>query len=260
MCNKTLIALLAFILCCCTLTIQPSHAYPTIVEDRVADANHNVHPCRLLYMRLNIPAVALLFMAKGPLPLEPIWKSWLQQVQGYMPRRRASCPRGQRACRMRHQLQIAMERCLDAAGTAPSFQLEHQPLFTVYAHVPPSAGAVPRSSLLYGRTTRKRLETVRFEHSMMRATKFMLEEALLDSRNQRFVVLSDSHIPLYPAALVYRQLLAEPLARVQACEHRPVCAVGMLRSIVWHILCVCIILTFLYTHRVPSSTSSAIGI
>lgn len=207
-------------------------AYPTIVEDRVADANHNLHPCRLLYMRMNIPAVALLFMAKGPLPLEPLWKAWLQSVQGHVPRRRAVCPRGQHACRLRRHLQQAMHRCLDtmpgsgSSNAAPSFQLEHQPLFTLYAHVVPSAGAVPPSSLLYGRTTRKRLETVRFEHSMVRATKYMLEEALLDSRNQRFVVLSDSHIPLYPAALLYRQVLSEPLARVQACEHRPVCDDG----------------------------------
>lgn len=44
-------------------------------------------------------------------------------------------------------------------------------------------------------------------------------QALEDPLNERFVLLSDSDLPLYPASLVWRQLMAEGASRSGACDH-----------------------------------------
>ena len=51
----------------------------------------------------------------------------------------------------------------------------------------------------------------------MQAEVNLIEAALRDARNERFVLLSESCIPLYPALLVWAELLAEPRSRINAC-------------------------------------------
>ena len=45
----------------------------------------------------------------------------------------------------------------------------------------------------------------------------MLVAALGEHDNQRFVLLSESCVPLYPAATVWAQLLSEQRSRIDAC-------------------------------------------
>lgn len=47
----------------------------------------------------------------------------------------------------------------------------------------------------------------------------LLEKALEDPRNQKFVLLSESDIPLYSPLVVYHQLISEPLSRINACNN-----------------------------------------
>lgn len=55
------------------------------------------------------------------------------------------------------------------------------------------------------------------------AERVLVLAALRDPRNQRFVLMSDSDIPLYPAPMVWAQLMAEDGSRVGACTQRMVC-------------------------------------
>ena len=50
------------------------------------------------------------------------------------------------------------------------------------------------------------------------ATRAQMLHALEDPLNQRFVTLSDTDVPLYPARMTYLQLMAETKARLSACK------------------------------------------
>ena len=91
-----------------------------------------------------------------------------------------------------------------------------QALFTVYVHTPPNA-TLPASSPFAGREIADRVATAWGSHSIVEATRRLLAAALADPRNQRFVLLSETCAPLYPAAATYAQLMAEPKSRVNAC-------------------------------------------
>lgn len=51
----------------------------------------------------------------------------------------------------------------------------------------------------------------------VQVTRRMIQEALKDPLNQRFVQLSESCIPLYPPAMVHQQLTLDPVSRIGAC-------------------------------------------
>lgn len=51
----------------------------------------------------------------------------------------------------------------------------------------------------------------------MQVTRRMLSTALADADNQRFILLSDSCIPLYSPVVVYQQLMHEWRSRISAC-------------------------------------------
>lgn len=53
--------------------------------------------------------------------------------------------------------------------------------------------------------------------SLTWALQRLLAAALREPRNQRFVLLSESGVPLYPALVVYQALMGEPRSRVAAC-------------------------------------------
>jgi Core-2/I-Branching enzyme len=54
-------------------------------------------------------------------------------------------------------------------------------------------------------------------HELALAARTLLEAAFADPLNQRFIMLSESCIPLYPAATVYAQLMAEDKSRINSC-------------------------------------------
>lgn len=53
----------------------------------------------------------------------------------------------------------------------------------------------------------------------MQAERNLMGAALKDELNERFVLLSESCIPLYPATLIWAQLLSEPRSRIHACSN-----------------------------------------
>ena len=52
------------------------------------------------------------------------------------------------------------------------------------------------------------------------AFKLLLKEALTEPSNQRFVLMDESTVPLYPAAAIYLQLMSETKSRVASCVVR----------------------------------------
>ena len=55
------------------------------------------------------------------------------------------------------------------------------------------------------------------EFSMVLAMRLLLRTALLNPMNQRFMYACEKTLPLYPASLVYQQLMGEGKSRVNAC-------------------------------------------
>lgn len=56
---------------------------------------------------------------------------------------------------------------------------------------------------------------------MVDAARALLKEALRDPLNQRFILVSESGLPLYPPDVVYTQLMYSRLSRINACNTRP---------------------------------------
>ena len=52
---------------------------------------------------------------------------------------------------------------------------------------------------------------------MVQAMRRMVHAALKDKANQRFILLSESCIPLYSPLVVYQQLMHEKRSRISAC-------------------------------------------
>lgn len=84
-----------------------------------------------------------------------------------------------------------------------------QRLFSAYVHVDPTRAALRSNSLFYGRDITPRIAGKRYAHSLTLAALYLFEAALYDTavRNARFVLVSDSDVPLYHAGVVYWQLL-----------------------------------------------------
>ena len=53
----------------------------------------------------------------------------------------------------------------------------------------------------------------------MQAEILLLRAALEDPANARFVLLSETCVPLYPAPVVWAQLQGQNRSRVNACAH-----------------------------------------
>ncbi|XP_027357378.1 glycosyltransferase BC10-like [Abrus precatorius] len=80
-------------------------------------------------------------------------------------------------------------------------------LYSVYVHSDPSFnGTLPQNSVFHGR--RIPSKEVRWgENSMIEAERRLLANALLDFSNQRFVLLSESCIPLFNFSTIYTYLM-----------------------------------------------------
>ena len=57
--------------------------------------------------------------------------------------------------------------------------------------------------------------------TLAEASRVLIREALKNPLNQRFIMLSESCVPLYPPAVVYQQLMWEKKSRINACDSDP---------------------------------------
>lgn len=56
------------------------------------------------------------------------------------------------------------------------------------------------------------------QHSAVEALRLLLSAALQDPGNQRFQVLGDGSLPLYPPPAVYLRLMRQTRSHVNACQ------------------------------------------
>nr|GEV32985.1 putative glycosyl transferase, family 14 [Tanacetum cinerariifolium] len=93
-------------------------------------------------------------------------------------------------------------------------------LFTIYVHTHPSYNeTIPRQSVFHD--TRITSQPVSWgDMSMVDAERRLLANALLDPLNQRFVLLSDSCIPLFNFTVTYNYLISSNLSYVSSYDEK----------------------------------------
>ncbi|KAF5778723.1 putative glycosyl transferase, family 14 [Helianthus annuus] len=94
----------------------------------------------------------------------------------------------------------------------------HEGLYSIYVHPHPSYNdTIPQDSVFYG--TRITSQPVYWgDISMIDAERRLLANALLDPSNQRFVLLSDSCIPLFNFTMTYRYLVNSNISHVASID------------------------------------------
>ncbi|EOY28772.1 hypothetical protein QUC31_013223 [Theobroma cacao] len=83
--------------------------------------------------------------------------------------------------------------------------------FSIYIHSAPGFvfdESTTRSLFFYDRQLTNSIQVIWGESSMIEAERLLLESALEDPANQRFVLLSDSCVPLYNFSYIYRYLMS----------------------------------------------------
>lgn len=91
--------------------------------------------------------------------------------------------------------------------------------FSIYVHSEPGFEfdeSTTRSRFFYGRQLKSSIQVIWGESSMIEAERLLLDAALEDPANQRFVLLSDSCVPLYNFSYIYSYLMASPRSFVDS--------------------------------------------
>ena len=76
----------------------------------------------------------------------------------------------------------------------------------------------PEKSIFYGRDIKARVHVDWGTFSLVAALKELITAALKDPLNQKFMLLSESGIPLYPGETLWVELMVEEKSRINACE------------------------------------------
>ncbi|KAK3161650.1 hypothetical protein QOZ80_1BG0079760 [Eleusine coracana subsp. coracana] len=91
--------------------------------------------------------------------------------------------------------------------------------FSVYVHSAPGFqldSATTGSPYFYGRQLARSVKVAWGEATMVEAERMLFAAALQDPANQRFVLLSDSCVPLYNFSYIYTYLMASPKSFVDS--------------------------------------------
>ena len=165
---------------------------------------------------LGMPKVALLFLARDSLPHEELWKAWLGSAAGLV---NTKCIKGLPCQNFgSHYWQHLQDVCGDSHRNTSHSALDRQHMFSLYVHNWPNSTAFDPDSVFYNQEVPNRVETEWGGHSLAEASKRLLRAALQDPLNQRFVLISEDSIPLYPPATIYQQLMLEDKSRINACK------------------------------------------
>ncbi|KAK6149702.1 hypothetical protein DH2020_017227 [Rehmannia glutinosa] len=93
--------------------------------------------------------------------------------------------------------------------------------FSIYIHSEPGFvfdESTTRSAFFFNRQLNNSIKVAWGEASMIEAERLLFEEALQDPANQRFVLLSDSCVPLYNFSYIYKYLTDSPRSFVDRCS------------------------------------------
>lgn len=160
---------------------------------------------------LSSPKVALLFLLKGRMFHGEMWESWLERAAGALPAER-----------------LSLKLC-DGSGeedTVSPLQISdacrsQQHLFSLYVHLSQELDAEVLLAPQWNEYTKNvtRVITLWGHHSLVEATRYLLAKAFEDPANERFVLLSETHIPVWDPLSVYRVLTNERRSSINAYPH-----------------------------------------
>ncbi|KAL4439980.1 hypothetical protein ABPG75_002981 [Micractinium tetrahymenae] len=202
-------------------TVRPT---PVVTPEAAAARDSGAACGEALYVK----KVALMFLTTRRLAHEKLWRLWMWDAAGMLPLQ--ALPLAQDAiCGPSASAEAAWQRVLVAcAGAAAALEkaakgsaatlLPPQLLFNIYVHAPPNYQGLEFQPLFQGKVLGNRLATQWGSAAIMDAERALLEAALRDPANERFVLLSDTDIPLYDPLTFYQQLMHESKSRVRACR------------------------------------------
>lgn len=189
----------------------------------------------------DFPQVALLLLTKGEIAHEVMWREWFTQAVGKLPRepaKTALCAGGSNTNNLRSTIRRASPQEIYAACSANSKNnqnrenkmnkvdddrnfISRQHLFDVWVHPAVDFPGFPLDSVFYGREIPRefRVSTVWGTHTIIDATRALLAAALTNPRAEKFVLMSESDVPLYSPMALYTQIMAESRSRVNACNN-----------------------------------------
>ncbi|KAL5715369.1 hypothetical protein ACHQM5_017198 [Ranunculus cassubicifolius] len=99
------------------------------------------------------------------------------------------------------------------------FQNAETAKFSIHVHSKPGfvfGELTTKSKFFYGRQLKEPVRVVWGESSMIEAERMLIGEALKDPANQRFVLLSDSCVPLYNFSYIYNYMMLSPRSFVDS--------------------------------------------
>ena len=159
------------------------------------------------------PKVALLFLTRSELLHQDLWERWFSSAANL-----TDVPFAQRQLCSREDVQ----HCEHGEQTSYAFG---QRLFSVYIHSgahkdsDSKAGPAQPTDKFARFHIRSSITAEWGQPTLIMAERLLLQTALQDEENQRFVLLSESCIPLYSPQLIYQQLMGELRSRVNACKN-----------------------------------------
>lgn len=133
-----------------------------------------------------LPKVALLFLTRGPMPLESIWRDFLGVDSNYTP--------------------------LENVATTAAWQK----YFSIYVHTAPGF-KYPPESIFAPFTVKDPVQAQWGDHSIIDAERKLIKAALEEPLNSYFVLLSETHVPLYSASATYLHFATAEHSRIHAC-------------------------------------------
>ena len=198
----------------------------------------------LFFQAVGTSKVALLFLTRGELYHEAAWRLWFRSAAGVLPvtAHPALCPPTHTLTptpqqpssetppppheHQHEQVDVPTEEARGACGIEPPQSYDNdddviaqQHLFSVYVHLSADVDAFAMGPMWRTRLVNHRVLTEWGTHSLVIATRSLLWEAFKDPANQRFVLISESDIPLWDPLTTYYELMAEQRSRVNAWWH-----------------------------------------
>ena len=165
---------------------------------------------------LQVNKVALMFLTTGDLYHEETWKLWFKSAADVIPSQSMATA----VCHTEGVSARLAQAAAACEGTGNSTNaILNQHLFSVYIHAPPSFKGYVKDSLWNGHLIQNRVKTSWGAHTLVEATRHLMWEAFRDPLNTRFLLLSESDIPLYDPLTMWQQLQAESRSRLDTCKH-----------------------------------------
>lgn len=167
---------------------------------------------------LEMPKVAMMFLTKGDLFHHATWRLWFRSARDFLPRywiHELKCGGDPERLERAKQACVSYKKTTESAYTSP---IRQQHLFNVYVHAPPDVKESSLYTLFRGFMVQDRVAPQWGSHQLVEATRYMMWEAYRDPLNERFILVSESDIPLVNPLVLYNQLMSEELSRINTCK------------------------------------------